>query len=71
MSDYSPPYTDEDAKLDARKDKVVKRIHAIKLKHLTVGDMLALVGIFFHRHFSMNERDVERMEEILKGVKHE
>ena len=64
MSDYSPPYTDEDAKADARKDRAVKRIHALKLRDLTVGDMLTIVGIFYHRHFGIGVRDVETLEEI-------
>ena len=64
MRDYSPPYTDEDEKADKRRDRAVKRIHAVKLKDLTVGDMLTIVGIFYHRHFGIGAGDVEKLEKI-------
>ena len=67
MSDYSRPYSEEDAKFEVRRDRAVSLLRDVKLRDLTVGEMLIIVGMFYHRYFSLGERDVEHMEEILRN----
>lgn len=58
--------TAEELAYEEREKRVVAAIHALPLTKLTVADSLAIHGAFFHRHFGINERDIETMEEILK-----
>jgi len=68
MSDYSPPYTDEDAKLDARKDKADKKIMKIKLGRLTVEDLFRILKAYDHGCLNRSEHDVSLIEGILRRM---
>jgi hypothetical protein len=69
MSDYSSPYTDEDERLDAKRWKIMRDLHALPVRDLTVGDLLQIIGILFHRYFGPSAMDIETLEDITKRGK--
>jgi hypothetical protein len=52
MSDYSPPYTEEDQKRDDQRDLAIKRIKIMPLENLTFGDLLDLMEVFYGPWYS-------------------
>lgn len=62
------PLTKKDLDYEEREARAVKAIRDISLSSLTVADSLAIHAAFFHRHFGINERDIETFEKILKRV---
>lgn len=55
MSDYSPPYTDEDAKLDRRRDKASAKLLNTNLTKLTVGDLFVILEAYKHGYLATSE----------------
>ena len=67
MSDYSPPYTEEDRKFDEKKKSVCERIRKMPLENLTVGDMMAIIECFNGwNHHSPSAIDVDVLDNILQ-----
>jgi hypothetical protein len=67
MSDYSPPYTEDDAKRENRRDKAVAKIKKVPAANLTVGDIVDIIEAFGEYRHDMNEHDVKTIERILKN----
>ena len=67
MSDYSPPYTEEDARFDNRVEKLKKCIRVLPIAGITVGQMLDIIAVMqpqgSYHHF--NKSDVQTLEKIL------
>lgn len=69
MSDYSPPYTEEDAKLEQRRNKANGKLLKTKLCNLTVEDLLTIQSVYKSGYLPSYQNYVSRIEEILKRVK--
>jgi hypothetical protein len=54
----------EDEEFDEERYQIIKRVHEMKLRDLTVGDILAIVNMFHHRAFGPSERDLRGLEKI-------
>jgi hypothetical protein len=66
MSDYSPPYTDEDAKFEKRRDKVIAETHRLSVRDLTVGELLVIVDIFSMKYgYGVSVHAVDVLSKIL------
>jgi hypothetical protein len=65
MSDYSPPYTDADAKLDKRIEKADKEIRKVMLGSLTVEDLFVILDVYKYGYIGQYDSAVSRIEKIL------
>lgn len=61
MSDYSPPYTEEDAKFEKREEYLRKRIRELSLSDLTVDEMLDIIRVMQHTFSKDNAKTLERI----------
>lgn len=65
MSDYSPPYTEEDAKFDNRRDRAIAKIRKMPAENLTVGDIEDVITVLRKYRSDLNKHDVGVIEKIL------
>jgi hypothetical protein len=68
MADYSPPYTEEDAKFDKRVEDLQNRIKELPLADLTVGELLKIIKVMqpqSHFHHTFGKADANILEKIL------
>ena len=70
MSDYSRPYTDEDAERDRRRIYLNDTIPSLELGKLTVQNLLDILAAYGLRSSYLNDsdHDLEKLEWILKEV---
>ena len=65
MSDYSLPYTEEDAKFDNRRARAIAKIRKMPAENLTVGDIEDVITVLRKYRSDLNKHDVEVIEKIL------
>lgn len=65
MSDYSPPYSDADAKFENRRNRAVTKIRKMPAENLTVGNLLDIMEALGKYIHDMSEQDVKVVEKIL------
>ncbi len=68
MSDYSPPYTEEDTKFDDRVVQIEKRVRRLQASRFTVGELLDIIQALQpgERYHCVGKRDLEAIEKILE-----
>jgi hypothetical protein len=69
VSDYSPPYTDADARLDERRERVVKALERLPVKSLKVRDVVTIVQALLRHQDDLYPSQLDDLEKIIKRSK--